>query len=536
MNETAGSESPDSPLTESLKSLVFSHELLIDSEALACLAEREESEALDLARKAIELCKQRGDFIVTHALASELIESLDVERKAVQAVQTQVVVEQASKEFDAEAKNVDSRLRFPEPEVERKCRNQADDFITFFRDRFKRLSAILRSRATENALLTTSEVRSNAAAVANANAFAGERSERSERKNVRVIGLVYDKRETKNGHFLVDLEDEEGILPTLFARDSPLRAQAASLLYDEVVAVDGYYSNGLFIARGLAWPDVEYRQKNLVSASETNGVEGVSAAFLSDLHVGSKKFLHENFQRLLKFLNGDCSKEEKIVAGKIKYLLVAGDLVDGIGVYPAQERELVTKDIYAQYEIFCELLKAIPEWIEVVVIPGNHDAVRVAEPQPSLPFELVKSLGERENIHFAPNPAQVELHGVRVLIYHGNSVDSIVSGLNASNGYQHPELIGIEMLRRRHLAPVYGDKPLLPGERDALVISNAPDILHFGHVHKNGYAEYRGTTVINSGTWQEKTEYQVKQGHVVTPCLLPVYDLQSGVVKTLNFA
>ncbi len=530
MNETAGSESPDPLLTESLKRLIFSHKLLIDSEALACLAERGEVEALDLARKAIELCKQRGNFIVTHALASELIESLDVERKALQAVQTQVVVEQTSKEFDAEAKNVDSHLRFPEPEVEKKCKNQADDFIAFFRDRFKRLSWILRSRSTENAFLTTSEVRSNATVVANANAFAGGR------KNVRVIGLVYNKRETKNGHLLVDLEDEEGILPTLFARDSPLRAQAASLLYDEVIAVDGYYSNGLFIACGLSWPDVEYRQKNLVSASETNGVEGVSAAFLSDLHVGNKKFLHENFQRLLKFLNGDCGEEEKIVAGKIKYLLVAGDLADGIGVYPAQERELVTKDIYAQYEIFCELLKAIPEWIEVVVIPGNHDAVRVAEPQPSLPFELVKSLGERENIHFAPNPVQVELHGVRVLMYHGNSVDSIVSGLNASNGYQHPELIGIEMLRRRHLAPVYGDKPLLPTERDALVISNTPDILHFGHVHKNGYAEYRGTTIINSGTWQEKTEYQVKQGHVVTPCLLPVYDLQSGVVKTLNFA
>ncbi|NYZ78205.1 metallophosphoesterase family protein, partial [Candidatus Micrarchaeota archaeon] len=256
---------------------------------------------------------------------------------------------------------------------------------------------------------------------------------------------------------------------------------------------------------------------------------------LSDLHVGSKKFMRENFQRFLKFLNGDCTEEEKKVAGKIKYLLIAGDLVDGIGAYPTQERELLTKDIYEQYEIFCELLKGIPEWIEVVAIPGNHDAVRIAEPQPSLPSELTKTLGERGNIHFAPSPTQVELHGVRVLMYHGNSVDSIISGLNISKGYHHPELIGIEMLRRRHLAPIYGDKPLLPTERDALVISNPPDIMHFGHVHKNGYAEYHGTTVINSGTWQEKTEYQIKQGHIVTPCLLPLYDLQTGVIKTLNF-
>lgn len=533
MDETSGSESQDSPLIESLKHLAFSHQLLIDSEALACLAERGESEALELAGRAVELCKQRGLFMVTHELASELIEALDVERKAVQAVQTQVVVEQASREFDAEAKQVESKLRFTEPETERKCRNQVDDFVGYFRDRFKRLNAILRTRKSENPVFTTSKIRANA----NAGIAGGEggSGERGGRRNSRLIGLVYDKRETKNGHLLVEIEDEEGTLQVLFAKESPLRLQANSLLFDEAVAVDGYYSNGLFIARGLTWPDVEYRQKNLIDAGETNGIEGVSIAFLSDLHVGSKKFMRENFQKFLKFLNGDCSEEEKKVAGKIKYLLIAGDLVDGIGAYPAQERELVTKDIYEQYEIFCELLKGIPEWIEVVAIPGNHDAVRIAEPQPSLPSELTKTLGERGNIHFAPSPTQVELHGVRVLMYHGNSIDSIVSGLNISKGYHHPELIGIEMLRRRHLAPVYGDKPLLPTERDALVISNPPDILHFGHVHKNGYAEYHGTTVINSGTWQEKTEYQIKQGHIVTPCLLPLYDLQTGVVKTLDF-
>ncbi len=211
-------------------------------------------------------------------------------------------------------------------------------------------------------------------------------------------------------------------------------------------------------------------------------------------------------------------------------------MVDGIGVYPTQEKQLVTKDIYEQYRIFRELMKSIPEHIQVVIIPGNHDAVRAAEPQPRLLPEFIGDLASHENIHFLRNPAWLEIDGLRVLMYHGTSADSVIANLNIKDGYAHPEKVAVEMLKRRHLAPVYGDKPLMPVEDDEMVIiGRAPDLFHFGHVHKNAYMEYRGTTIINSGTWQNTTDYQIKQGHVPTPCQLPLYHLKTGALKVLNF-
>jgi DNA polymerase II small subunit len=56
-----------------------------------------------------------------------------------------------------------------------------------------------------------------------------------------------------------------------------------------------------------------------------------------------------------------------------------------------------------------------------------------------------------------------------------------------------------------------------------------------GHVHKNGYEKYRGIVLINSGTWQARTEFQVKQGHIPSPCILPVYDMHKGEISVVNF-
>jgi len=44
----------------------------------------------------------------------------------------------------------------------------------------------------------------------------------------------------------------------------------------------------------------------------------------------------------------------------VKYILVAGDIVDGIGIYPNQEKELVVKDVYKQYEMFDDLFQSFP--------------------------------------------------------------------------------------------------------------------------------------------------------------------------------
>ncbi len=57
----------------------------------------------------------------------------------------------------------------------------------------------------------------------------------------------------------------------------------------------------------------------------------------------------------------------------------------------------------------------------------------------------------------------------------------------------------VEMLRRRHLSPIYRDRvSIAPGHQDHYVIHKPPS--NCGHVHTVGIARYKGVAAINSGT------------------------------------
>ncbi|MFQ5405713.1 MAG: metallophosphoesterase [Candidatus Micrarchaeia archaeon] len=385
-----------------------------------------------------------------------------------------------------------------------RCEGKVSDFVNYFKDRFKRLSRPLRRMQSKNAFLPLRDV------------------VQSSHKAARVIGLVYSRKVTRNGHLLFEVEDENGFAPCLIPRDSELFEEGSSILTDEVVAFDVYSSNGLLIVKGFDRPGKIFQTRRKTLSSRD-----VSIAFLSDLHVGSKLFMKDEFQKFLKFLNGECSSGLREKAGKIKYLSIAGDLTDGIGIYPSQEKELLTKDI----------LKNVPEHIEVIVSPGNHDAVRTAEPQPALSEDFVSHLEGFRNMHFVGNPSTHRVEGLELLIYHGTSADGVIANApSLKEGYEFPERVARELLKKRHLCPIYGEDALVPESRDYLVIEDQPDLFHFGHVHKNGYdADFFGTAIVNSGTWQAQTDFQVRMGHVPSPCLLPIYDLKEGVIETLDF-
>ncbi len=102
--------------------------------------------------------------------------------------------------------------------------------------------------------------------------------------------------------------------------------------------------------------------------------------------------------------------------------------MDGIGVYPNQDRSLTVLDIYSQYKIFFNFIGMIPDYVQVFIIPGNHDAVQRAEPQPQLSNELVGDF-KADNVHIIPNPSFLTLHGIDILAYHGTSLDSVISAI-----------------------------------------------------------------------------------------------------------
>ncbi len=351
-------------------------------------------------------------------------------------------------------------------------------------------------------------------------------------KEVTVVGMVYEKAVTKNGHVLVTMEDETGTVKVLFPKADKLSRGYAlfnasmKLINDEVIAVRAKISAPDFIiASEISHPDIPVHVRK-------NTEDDIAVGFMSDVHVGSKLFMSKQFGRFLDWINGKLDYRMEL-AGKVKYITVSGDLVDGIGVYPNQEKELAIDDIYKQYKEMFELFSKVPDYVEVFLITGNHDAVQRAEPQPRLPQEFYKDF-KLSNIHLVSNPGYVKVHGLRILGYHGTSLDSVIQGIPGCS-YTKPEGAMLEVLKRRHLSPIYGDNPIVPSKSDPMVIDEVPDILHMGHLHKNGYDEYHGTLIVNSGTWQARTGFQVRMGHVPTPAVMPVYETAKSRLHAVDF-
>ncbi len=94
----------------------------------------------------------------------------------------------------------------------------------------------------------------------------------------------------------------------------------------------------------------------------------------------------------------------------------------------------------------------------------------------------------------------------------------------------------IEMLKCRHLSPIYGSRvSIAPEKQDHLVIETPPDILHCGHVHTVGCAKYRGVTIVNSGTWQSQTEFQRRMNLDPDPAKAVVVDLSNLNTTIISF-
>ena len=255
-----------------------------------------------------------------------------------------------------------------------------------------------------------------------------------------------------------------------------------------------------------------------------------------DAHIGSKMFMKEAFNRVVMWLNCRLgNSRQRDLASRVKYVVIAGDLVDGVGIYPKQEDDLAITDVYKQYEVAAQYIEQIPDYIEVILIPGNHEPTRQSLPQPEVPREFAEPIYQSREVRSLGNPAEVSLHDIRFLLYHGRSLDDVMATIPGLT-FQSPHLAMEFLLHCRHLAPEYGNRTrIAPESDDSLVIENVPDLFHSGHTHVNGVKWYRGTTIVNSGAWQKQTDYQKRMGLEPTPGILPVIDLQKMEVFPIDF-
>ena len=410
-------------------------------------------------------------------------------------------LEKTNVEYDFEIIQDTSKKSYTSGEIE--------NLISYFQSRYEKLYNILSKRPELRNTIKIADIDDS-------------------QDSLSMILMVKEIRSSKNGHKIIEFEDDTGEISVLFSNNNDeLFAEAEKLVRDEVVGIIANKSNDNTFAFGQ-----QIINPGVLSIPEKEMDFGI--VFLSDVHIGSLTFLEDAFSRFIDWINCEYGTEDqRRIAEDVKYLIIGGDIVDGIGVYPNQDKELAIKDITEQYNEAARFLGNIRSDIKIIIAPGNHDASRVAEPQPAVPEEYAKALYELDNVEFISNPGVVSLDGIQVLIYHGRSFDDLVMAVKEFT-HERNDLLMEELLKKRHLAPIYGERTPLASElEDYLVIDEVPDVFHTGHVHINTYRKYKGIHLINSGTFQTQTEFQKIYNIEPTPAEVPV--LHKGKYKHLKF-
>lgn len=475
--------------------------------------------------------KVAGQKIITKSLLNKnyeyvrnIVGGLDGEAK--NSVERVFVKLGVSLEIHREKENSEEKSKEKEPRREdykvfylshdNNKKIEVSDFVGHFRSRYQELQRILMQRPQLNNLTSINKIGGS-------------------RQSFSIIGIVSDKRKTKNDNLIITLEDLTGRITALVKKGSDVFSAGNELMMDDVVAVKCSGNREMVFVHEIFYPDSFLLEKTRFDNDDC-------VAFVSDVHVGSNKHLGGEFENFLKWLNSG-----ETLADKIKYIFFVGDNVDGVGIYPGQEKNLVATDLKEQYDLLSGYLKKVPDRITMFMCPGQHDSVRIPEPQPIIDQKYGEALYEIPNLVLVSNPSSVKLlegdKEFRVLMYHGGSIHTFINEieeLRLAKAHSTPAKAGKHMLKRRHLAPMHGVSPQIiyvpNSERDPLVISEVPNVLCMGEVHRVDIEKYNGTLILTSGCWQSQTDYEEKFGNIPDPCKVPILNLKTHELKILDFS
>ncbi len=158
------------------------------------------------------------------------------------------------------------------------CEGEYEDFVRYFRDRYSRIREILSRRLNSRPIESLGKSTSG--------------------REVSLIGMVMDVRTTARGNRVIELEDPTGIVTAIIQKDAEIFEQSGLVVPDEVLGITGVSDgNGRVFIKSLLWPDMPNQTEPLEKGSGY-------ALLLSDLHVGSKYFMKDAWQRFASWLNG----------------------------------------------------------------------------------------------------------------------------------------------------------------------------------------------------------------------------------------
>ena len=396
---------------------------------------------------------------------------------------------------------------------------EVKDFVNHFKKRFESISEILQKRLELDNLVSIDKISGS-------------------RQGISIIGMVYSKVITKNKNIILEVEDLTGKIKILVSKlKEDIYKIAEEICLDSVLGFRCSGNNEILFANKIFFPDSEILEKKKSSVEEY-------ALFIGDLHFGSKLFLKEGLFKFFDYLNGNLEGYDENEINKIKYLFIVGDLVTGVGNYPDQDKDLEIVDLEEQFIRLAKFLEKIPEHIKIILSPGNHDGVRLMEPQPVFDIKYAWPLYQLKNAIITENPcllnfgAHEDFAGFDVLTYHGFSYPyyaGAIPELIKKKAMNSPEEIMKYLLKHRHLAPTHGSTQYYPHKEDPLIIKNVPDIFVSGHTHKCGISYYNNILIVSTSCWEAMTPYQEKFGNEPDHCKVPMLNLKTRAVKILDF-
>lgn len=400
-----------------------------------------------------------------------------------------------------------------------KRKPEVEDFVNYFKNRLNEMKSFLQTHSNLKNLISINKISGR-------------------QYNFSLIGIVSEKRITKNNNILLDLEDLTGKIRVLVNQNKPdLYKVAEEIALDSVIGLNVSGNSEIVFANGIVFPDSVLLEKKKSLFEEY-------ALFISDLHIGSKLFLEENFLKFIDYLNGNIPNTNKNEINRVKYLFIVGDLVAGIGVYPNQEKVLALDNLEEQFSKAAEMLSKIRKDIAIIISPGNHDGVRLMEPQPIFDEKYAWPVFNLENVFLTGNPAYVNIganedfSGFDILTYHGFSFpyySDTIPSLIKEDAINSPEKIMAYLLKNRHLAPTHKAVQYFPSEKDNLMIRKIPDILVSGHIHKSAVSYYNNILMISGSCWENITPLQEKLGNKPDFCKVPMINLKTRAIKILDF-
>ena len=170
------------------------------------------------------------------------------------------------------------------------------NWVNYFNDRFNRLKTILMSK-DRSGLLSIANIKNM--------------PQSSDVKSIVMVSSVSISPVKK--YTILDIEDNTGSYKAIITNPNQ------EILEDQVVIISGRKYNDAIFVKDIIFPDIQMKEK------VKQEMDDAFILFLSDIHVGSKLFVEDAFEKFIKWINGDI-QEYSDIAKLVKFIVLNGDL------------------------------------------------------------------------------------------------------------------------------------------------------------------------------------------------------------------